>query len=48
MDTDLDKDVTDPEVLAKHPGLKRTTGKIGLLGHTDRTEFRNLRVKELK
>lgn len=48
VDTDLDKDVTDPEVLAKHPGLKRTTGKIGLLGHTDQTEFRNLRVKELK
>jgi hypothetical protein len=48
VDTDLDKDVTDPEVLAKHPGLKRTTGKIALLGHTDQTEFRNLRVKELK
>jgi hypothetical protein len=48
VDADLDKDVTDPEVLAKHPGLKRTTGKIGLLGHTDETQFRNLRVKELK
>jgi hypothetical protein len=35
-------------VLEKHPGLKRTTGKIGLLGHTYETEFRNLRVKELK
>jgi hypothetical protein len=48
VDADLDKDVTDPEVIAKHPGLKRTTGKIALLGHTDRTDFRNLRVKELK
>jgi hypothetical protein len=48
VDTDLDKDVTDPEVLKKHPGLKRTTGMIGLLGHTDQTDFRNLRVKELK
>ena len=38
----------DAEVLAKHPGLKRTTGKIALLGHNDHTEFRNLRVKELK
>jgi hypothetical protein len=48
VDTDLDRDVTDPEVLKKHPGLQRTTGAIGLLGHTDETDFRNLRVKELK
>jgi hypothetical protein len=48
VDADLDKDVTDPEVLKKHPGLKRTTGKIALLGHTDRTDFRNIRVKELE
>ncbi len=40
-------DVTDPEVLKKHPGLARTTGHIGLLGHGTRVEFRNLRVKEL-
>ncbi len=40
-------DVTDPAVLKKHPGLARTSGHIGLLGHGTRVEFRNLRVKEL-
>lgn len=39
--------VTDPEVLKKHPGLKRTTGHIGFLGHNDYIEFRNIRIKEL-
>ena len=46
VDANLD-DVKDPEVLKKHPGLQRTTGHIGLLGHHSRVEFRNLRVKEL-
>ena len=41
-------DVKDPAVLAKHPGLARKTGHIGLLGHGTRVEFRNLRVKELQ
>jgi hypothetical protein len=45
-DADLSK-VTDPAVLAKHPGLGRTSGHIGLLGHGTRVEFRNLRVKTL-
>jgi 3-keto-disaccharide hydrolase len=40
-------DVKDPAVLAKHPGLQRTTGHIGLLGHGSEVRFRNLRVKEL-
>jgi hypothetical protein len=31
----------------EHPGLKRTKGYIALLGHTNRVEFRNLRIKEL-
>jgi 3-keto-disaccharide hydrolase len=48
VDADLDKDVTDPEAIAKHPGLNRTTGRIALLGHGTRVEFRNLQVKELK
>ncbi|MDQ6676773.1 MAG: DUF1080 domain-containing protein [Acidobacteriota bacterium] len=39
--------VTDPDVLKKHPGLARTTGHIGFLGHGTRVEFRNVRVKEL-
>ncbi len=45
-DADLDT-VKDPEVLQKHPGLQRTTGRIGLLGHDSLVEFRNLRVKVL-
>lgn len=47
VDADLGK-VTDPEVLKKHPGVKRTGGHLGLLGHDTRVEFRNMRVKELK
>lgn len=40
-------DVKDEKVLKEHPGLKRTTGHIGLLGHGTLVEFRNLRVKTL-
>lgn len=32
----------------EHPGLKRTTGHIGFLGHGSQLEFRNIRIKELK
>lgn len=45
LDTDLSR-VTDAEVLQKHPGIRRTKGHIGLLGHGTRVEFRNLRIKE--
>lgn len=45
-DANLDT-VKDPAVLKKHPGLQRTTGHIGLLGHGTRVEFRNIRIKEL-
>lgn len=31
-----------------HPGLKRTSGHIALLGHGSPVAFRNIRVKELK
>jgi hypothetical protein len=40
-------DVKDPAVLAKHPGIKRERGHVGFLGHGDRVEFRNIRIKEL-
>ena len=30
-----------------HPGLKKTTGHIGFLGHGDVVRFRNIRIKEL-
>jgi hypothetical protein len=46
VDANLDS-VTDPEVLKRHPGLARTSGHIGLLGHDSRVEFRDLRVKRL-
>jgi hypothetical protein len=45
VDADLST-VTDPEVLKKHPGLKRAAGHIGLLGHDSRVEFRNLQIKK--
>ena len=46
VDTDLN-DVSDPAVLMKHPGLMRSRGHIGFLGHNDYLEFRNIRIKEL-
>ncbi len=46
VDADLDS-VKDPAVLKKHPGLARSTGHIGFLGHKTRVEFRNIRVKPL-
>jgi len=48
--TILDADtstVKDPEVLKKHPGLQRTSGHVGFLGHNDPVAFRNIRIKEL-
>ena len=39
--------VTDPEILEKHPGLKRTSGYIGFLGHHEPIQFRNIELKEL-
>ena len=46
LDADLGI-VKEPKVLAKHPGLARTAGHIGFLGHGSLVEFRNVRVKEL-
>lgn len=46
IDANLD-DITDPAVLKKHPGLARTSGHIGFLGHGSLVRFRNIRVKEL-
>jgi hypothetical protein len=46
LDADLDS-VKDPEVLKKHPGLARTKGHIGFLGHGSLVDFRNIRIKEL-
>ena len=46
VDADLDS-VKDPEKLKKHPGLARTSGHIGFLGHHTKVFFRNIRVKPL-
>ncbi|HEU0142365.1 MAG TPA: DUF1080 domain-containing protein [Bryobacteraceae bacterium] len=46
LDVNLD-DMKDPAVLAKHPGLKRTGGHIGFLGHGTLVEFRDIRVKTI-
>ncbi|MGI8966782.1 MAG: 3-keto-disaccharide hydrolase, partial [Limisphaerales bacterium] len=40
-------EVSNPEILQRHPGLFRERGHIGFLGHNDYVEYRNLRVKEL-
>jgi len=48
VDADLDRALRDPAVAKEHTGLARTTGRIGLQSHSDRVEFRNIRVKEVK
>ena len=32
----------------QHPGLKRTTGHLGFLGHGDVVRFKNMRVKKMR
>ena len=46
VDADLST-VKDPEVLKKHPGIQRTSGRVGFLGHNTRVEFRNIQIREL-
>jgi len=47
IDANLDS-ITDPAVLKKHPGLARTSGHVGFLGHGPAPVwFRNVRIKEL-
>lgn len=46
VDADL-SDITDPELLAAHPGLRRARGHLGFMGHGHRVEFRNLRINVL-
>lgn len=46
LDTDLNT-VTDPKVLAEHPGMLRDKGHIGFLGHGSLVQFRNIRIKDL-
>lgn len=46
VDADLNK-VANAEILQRHPGLLRSRGHIGFLGHTEYAEFRNIRIKEI-
>jgi len=49
VDADIIKASTPKTMDGKHhPGLKRTTGHLGFVGHGSRVEFRNIRIKELK
>ncbi len=48
VDANLERWLQDPAVAKEHPGLARAAGRIGLQSHTDRVEFRNLRIKEIK
>ncbi len=47
VDADLDA-IQDEVVLKRHPGLARSSGHIGFLGHKTRVEYRNIRIKELR
>jgi hypothetical protein len=48
VDADIEKASTPQTLDGKnHPGLKRTEGHIGFLGHGHRIEFRSVRIKEL-
>ncbi len=48
VDVDLDQATQNGTLDGQpHPGLKRESGHLGFLGHGDRVEFRNLRIKEL-
>ena len=49
VDADLDevRKTAEPALLKKHPGMNRLAGHIGFLGHGDRVDFRNLRIKLL-
>jgi Domain of Unknown Function (DUF1080) len=46
VDCDLNT-VTDPAVLAAHPGMLRDKGHIGFLGHGSLVEFRNIQIKDM-
>jgi hypothetical protein len=48
VDADLDHYLKDAAVAKEHRGLERNAGRIGLQSHSERVEFRNLRLKSLK
>jgi HEAT repeat protein len=48
VDADLDEATAGGPMDGRdHPGLRRTTGRIGFLGHGSALEFRRIRIKEI-
>jgi len=49
LDIDLDQVARKGKTLdgKKHPGLVRSKGHIGILGHGDQVTFRNIRIREI-
>ena len=48
LDIDLDAAMKDGTLSGKeHPGARRSTGKIGFLGHGDYVQYRNVRIRTL-
>jgi len=37
----------DSKLFKSHPGLQRTSGRVGFLGHRDHVEFRHIRIREV-
>lgn len=46
LDVDLNQ-IEAPADGRDHPGMRRARGHIGFMGHGDRVEFRNIRIREL-
>ena len=48
LDADLDAATAGGTLSGKaHPGVRRTAGHVGFLGHGDRVEYRDIRIREL-
>lgn len=48
QDADLDAATKDGTLSGKdHPGLRRTSGHVGFLGHGDRVEYRDIRIRPI-
>lgn len=49
VDGDLDEALKSGAMDGKdHPGAKRTTGRVGFLGHNDPVAFRHIRIREIR
>lgn len=48
VDGDLDEASKNGTIDGKpHPGIQRTSGYVGFIGHNERVEFRNIRIRDL-